>query len=137
MANQSGMTVNFDDFNKKFFKLTIRQIPADFVKAVGLVIGDIIADAIKIEPRAPHKTGHMWRSQEIELPKWTGKQLDSIFGFDTPYAAKLHEGMIGWNWTLPGSGPKFLEAKLARFKDKYMLKITEIVKSTGTIRDIK
>lgn len=135
MGNDSGMSINFDDFNKKFFKLTIKTIPNEFVKAVGRVLGDIINDAINIKPQAPHDTGHMWRSQKIELPKWVGKKLDAIFGFDTPYAAKMHEGMVGWNWTLPGSGPKFLEAKLLRFKDRYMLKITEIVKSTGTDKE--
>jgi hypothetical protein len=136
-TNKSDFKMDFDDFNKKFFKLTIKEIPDEFVESVKLEIPKIIEDAIKLEPRAPHKTGHLWRSQKIELPKWIGKKLDAIFGFDTPYAARLHEGMTDWNWTLAGSGPKFLEAKLLREKDKYYANITERVEKKGTIRDIK
>jgi hypothetical protein len=135
-TNKSDFKMDFEDFNKKFFKLAIKEFPNEFIEAMKLVIPMVIADAIKLEPRAPHKTGHLWRSQKIELPKWIGKILDGIFGFDTPYAARLHEGMTDWNWTLKGSGPKFLEAKLIREKEKYYAKIAKIVKSKGTVIDI-
>jgi hypothetical protein len=29
--------------------------------------------------------------------------------YDTPYALRLHEGSEGWNWTMSGTGPKYLE----------------------------
>ena len=111
-------------------------MPSMFEKSIKQEIGVIIADAIKEDPRAPHKTGHLWRSQKIELPGWITNLLDVEFGFDTPYAAKLHEGMVGWNWTLKGSGPKFLEAKLIKNGKKYYANVTVRVKNQGKGKDV-
>ena len=135
-TNKSDFKMDFENFDKTFFKLALKTIPDEFVESVKLQMPKIIADAINLEPRAPHKTGHLWRSQKIELPKWIGKKLDVIFGFDTAYAARLHEGMTDWNWTLKGSGPKFIEAKLIREKEKYYAEITERVRRKGRVKDI-
>jgi hypothetical protein len=54
-------------------------------------------------------------------------------GFNTPYAAYLHEGMrkdgshVVKNWSEQGSGAKFLETKLIMFRDRYGRIMVEVI----------
>jgi len=120
---KSGMEFDFSEFDKRFFRLTMKKVPDAYIEAMIAVLPEILKDAIKQEPRAPHKTGHLWRSQKIEIPKKIFKHIEATFGFNVPYAAATHEAPDNWNWTLKGSGPKYLEAKLIRNKDKYYFEI--------------
>ena len=124
-ANKSDLTMDFKEFDKGFFKLATKTVPDAFIDAIIEVLPMILKDAITEKPYAPHLTGHLWRRQKIELPKKIGKRIEAIFGFNTPYAAALHEAPDNWNWTLTGSGPKYLEIKLIRNKGKYMMEITK------------
>lgn len=60
---------------------------------------------------------------------WDGKSLGGVIGFNTPYAAYTHEGirLDGThkivNWTEPGSGPKFLQSKMASKKRDAIMEI--------------
>jgi len=120
---KSGMEFDSSEFDKRFFKLAMKKVPDAYIEAMIAVLPKILKDAIMEEPRAPHKTGHLWRSQKIELPKKIAKRIEATFGFNVPYAAATHEAPDNWNWTLTGSGPKYLEAKLIRNKEKYYLEI--------------
>lgn len=126
---KSGMEFDFSEFDKRFFKLTMKKVPDAYIEAMIAVLPKILKDAITEEPRAPHKTGHLWRRQKIELPKKIGKKIEAIFGFNVPYAAKVHEAPDNWKWTLEGSGSKFLEVKLIRNKEKYYFEIVEYVRA--------
>ena len=48
-------------------------------------------------------------------------------GFNTPYAAKMHEG-VDLNFQHSGTGAKFLEAKMAANKQDYMGIVADTVK---------
>ena len=112
--------MDFKDFNKGF-RLIIETTIPDLAQ-VGLFKAGalLIKDAITVEPKAPHLTGHLWRSQKIEK-LMEGKNIIGVqVGFDVPYAARLHEAPDNWNWTLDGSGPKFLESKMAGNPNKYI-----------------
>ena len=44
--------------------------------------------------------------------------IEAVVGFNTPYAARQHEG-VGFHFTEPGSGAKFLETPAAGNTKKY------------------
>ena len=112
--------MDFKDFNKGF-KLIIEKTVPDLAQAGLFKAGALlIRDAIMEEPKAPHLKGHLWRSQKIEKLEEGDKIIGVQVGFDVPYAARLHEAPNNWNWTLDGSGPKFLEAKMATNPNKYI-----------------
>jgi hypothetical protein len=115
-----SFTLNTKDFDMKFLNIAQTVIPGRLAKSMFKTGSIILRDAILEEPRAPHKTGHLWRSQVVE-PIIDFNSIGIIVGFNTPYAARLHEwtGSVG-NWTLAGSGPKYLETKLVLNKEKYI-----------------
>lgn len=132
-AKKIDMGMDFSDFDKKFFKFTMKTMPDAFFDAIIETLPYILKDAIEEKPYAPHKSGHLWRSQKVELPKKIGKAFEAVFGFNTPYAARLHEAPDNWSWTLKGSGPKYLEVKLIKNKNKYMLMITKRARAKARI----
>jgi len=112
------------DFDLKFDQLNNKELPEAIKNALLQTGALIIDDAINEEPRVPHKTGHLWRSQRIEIESKKGSH-SLLVGFNTEYAARLHEAPKAWNWTLEGSGPKYLESKLLKFNKKYISFIVE------------
>ena len=120
---KSGMTFDTKDFDIKFPRVINKEIPEESARLEYKVAGMVIRDAILEEPRAPHKTGNLWRSQKIESPKIERGEITIEHGFDAMYAAIVHEMPITTDWTMTGSGAKYLEAKLIKNKDKYMAEI--------------
>ena len=126
MADKTGFSMDFSDFDKKFAKIVKKAIPELAAKALFQVGGKVIADAIKKQPRAPQLTGNLWRSQLIMPPKIL-KDISIEVGFAAEYAARLHEAPSNWNWTLAGSGPKYLEAKLSQYHRNYMKFVADFI----------
>ncbi|MCX5657850.1 MAG: hypothetical protein NTZ48_06475, partial [Candidatus Omnitrophica bacterium] len=54
----------------------------------------------------------------------------AVVGFNTPYAAKLHEG-VDFKFSEPSSGPKYLESKLIANKEIYMEIVANTIKEGG------
>lgn len=131
MANKSGMTFDSKDFDIKFPRVVDKQIPEAGAKTAFKVAGMVIRDAILEKPRAPHKTGNLWRSQKIEPPRIEKGEVTILLGFDADYAAVVHEMPAATDWTMTDSGPKFLEAKLIRNKEKYMGEIAKGMQGPG------
>lgn len=104
-----------DDLDKMDKKTKVMGLPV--TKKVGAFI---IKDAITKKPMAPKKEGTMIRSQSIETAKDMAGLDSLLVGFDTAYAARLHEAPNNWDWSLTGSGPKFLEAKINQFGNEYI-----------------
>ena len=120
---KTGMTFDTKDFDIKFPRVINKEIPEESARMEYKVASVVIRDAILEKPRAPHKTGNLWRSQKIEPPRILAGEITIELGFDTEYATATHEMPSNVNWTMAGSGPKFLEAKLIRNKEKYMAEI--------------
>lgn len=120
---KTGMTFDTKDFDIKLPRVINKEIPEAAASTFPRVAGMVLRDAITEEPKAPHKTGHLWREQKIEQPKIERGEINIELGFDVEYAAATHEAPSNWNWTMAGSGPKFLEAKLIRNKEKYMAEL--------------
>ena len=131
MAEKTGMTFDTKDFDIKFPRVCNKEIPEAGARMEYKVAGMVIRDAILEEPRAPHKSGNLWRSQKIEQPKILKGEVTIELGFDAEYAAIVHEMPSNVNWTMKGSGPKFLETKLIKNKEKYMAEIARGMQGPG------
>lgn len=129
---KTGMTLNTKDFDIKFPRVCNKEIPQAAAQGSYFVAGMVIHDAILEEPRAPHKTGNLWRSQKIEEPQIRAGEVSIELGFDADYAAAVHEMPAPYkDPSMEGSGPKFLEAKLIKNKEKYVAKIATNIKRKG------
>jgi len=120
---KTGMTLDTRDFDIKFPDVCNNQIPEAAARSFYKVAAMVIGDAILEEPKAPHDTGNLWRSQLIEAPQIKMAEIGIELGFDAEYAAVVHEMPSNVNWKMAGSGPKFLEAKLIRNKEKYIAEL--------------
>ena len=131
-VNKSGMIFDTKDFDIKFAKVTGKDIPQAAANMAYKVAGMIIRDAILEDPRAPHKTGNLWRSQKIERPRIEHGEITIELGFDADYAAFVHEMPAYKDPSMTGSGPKFLESKLIKNKEKYMAEIARGMQGPGS-----
>lgn len=130
-TNKSKMTIDTKDFDIKFPRVVNKEIPQAAASMAFKVAGMVIRDSILEEPRAPHKTGNLWRSQKIEPPRIEHGEITIELGFDAEYAAAVHEMPTNVNWTMANSGPKFLEAKLIKNKEKYIAEIAKGMQGHG------
>ena len=137
MQNNSGFTLDSRDFLVKFKRVTGKVIPEATAQAFRGVAPLILADAITKEPKAPHDTGNLWRSQKVDSPQITKNEISILYGFNAGYAGYVHEMPSKTNWTMPGSGSKYLETKLLMYGKSYYEKIAAKIKATGKARDIK
>lgn len=129
MPKRTGFTLDTKVFDIKFPRIINKEIPEAAATTMYKVAGRVIRDAILEEPRAPHDTGNLWRSQTIEQPRIERGEITIELGFNTEYAAAVHELPAPYkDPTMAGSGPKFLESKLLRHKEDYMKMIADGIK---------
>ena len=102
------------------FDLADKKVRASAADGMFLEGAKIINYAITEKPYAPHLEGHLWRSQRVKKVEIKKDALTLYVGFNVPYAAKLHEAINVLNWTLTGSGPKYLSSKLSRHRNEHM-----------------
>ncbi len=122
---QPGFTLDSTEFLKNFKRITEEKIPKNVGEALEETWPFILADAIEEEPRVPHDTGNLVRSQKVGDYLITHDGIKCEGGFNAEYAGTVHEAPETWNWTEPGSGPKFLQTKLARNNRKYMKEVAD------------
>lgn len=140
---KTGMTFDTKDFDVKFKQVTEKRIPSATEKGLFQTGALIIRDAILETPQVPKSRGvtkggrrgqgpgHLRRSQKIERPKTVGKITSVEVGFNTDYAAAVHEMPKTTQWSTPGTGPKYLESKLIKNKDKYAKNVADNIKREG------
>lgn len=129
---KTGFFVNTTDFDQKFEKVIKNTIPSLAHKGLFNASNAAFTDTKNEQPYLPRDIGDLEGSWEVHKPS-NLQDLFVEFGFNIIYAARLHEdGKPGWNWTRPGSGPKYLESKLIRNKDRYM-KIVALTISNGQV----
>lgn len=118
MNNKSGFFVDIGSFQKELHETCDKEIPDLGEKALFQGGFKMIRFAIEEPPRTPHKWGPLWKSQLVKLAQRTIDFSTVLVGFTAEYAAAQHEAPSGWSYTLEGSGPKYLEAKLPRHMDE-------------------
>jgi len=119
MADKTGFSVDFSDFDKKFMKIVTTAIPSAGARGLKKSAAHLLRDAILERPTAPKKTGNLRRTQKVEEPVLR-PDISVEAGFTADYSAAVHEMPSSNNFTEPDSGPKYLESKLIRNKEKYM-----------------
>lgn len=149
MAAQT--TFDFSDFEKRFRKVALTRIPELLEKGLGRAMLVLLGDCVMQVPTVPIKEGWLRGSgsvfvqgklagisthgrpgraaKSLGMPIKAGELL-GVIGFNTPYAAKMHEG-IGLNFSEPSAGPKYLESKLHRNRASYMAEVADTVKEGG------
>lgn len=137
---KTGLTYDTKDFDVKFKNVTGKKIPSAAERGLFQTGALIIRDAIIETPQVPKSRGvtkggrrgqgpgHLRRSQKIERPKTVGGVTSVDVGFNTDYAAAVHEMPRTTHWSTPGTGPKFLESKLIKNKDKYAKNVADNIK---------
>jgi len=119
-----SMTVDFSDFEKGFAKIVEKASKEEAGKGLFKAGNELLRDAIRIEPIAPFDEGTLRASARTNKAEIKKGEVSVEAGFNIEYAARWHEltpeedSKIAW--TTPGSGRKYLESKMTRFKDKYM-----------------
>ena len=126
---KSGIKIDTQDFLKKFPEVTATIIPGWVEKGLYYAGSLLLRDAKMVQPFAPHKWGGLWNSETIKQAVSKAGAWSLECGYNIVYAAKLHESPVGLNWTLDGSGPKFLEIKMTMFRDRYMGGAAQVIKN--------
>jgi hypothetical protein len=147
------MSLVFDtsDFDKKFMNIIKRTIPELTEKGLGRATLQLLNDCVMEIPTVPLKEGWLRGSGSafvqnklIGMSSFGKKKFANadhadylgygnfigVVGFNAPYAARLHEG-VGFRFTEPSSGAKYLESKLHRNKDRYAEIIANTIKEGG------
>jgi len=144
-------TLDFSDFAKKSKILLDKILPEVAEKAMATAGMQLLNDAVMEVPTVPIKEGFLRGSGSvhvqnklvyvspygkpgkaattIDLPIKKG-QITATAAFNTSYCARLHES-IGFHFSEPSSGPKFLESKLIRNKERYFTIIANVIKKGG------
>lgn len=119
-----GMNVDFSDFEKGLTKLVNEVEPRETAKGLFKAGSQLIIDAINEKPYVPFDEGHLRGAGKVTKTEVTAGGAEVAAGFNKEYAARWHELTPAEdariNWTLPGSGRKYLETKMVQFKDDYM-----------------
>ncbi len=142
------MSFDTSDFDKKFKRITQRQIPDLAEKGMGRALLNLMNDCIMEVPTVPLKEGFLRGSASIFVNnKLVGvsqhgqaryatnvasmtiphNSMLGVVGFNAPYAARLHEG-VDFMFTEPSSGPKFLESKIQKNRKHYLETIANTIK---------
>jgi hypothetical protein len=119
-----GMTIDMSDFEKGFKKLVDQAAPEELAKGMFTAGNALLKDAIYEQPYAPFDEGHLRASARVDTAKITRDEVETSAGFNIVYAARWHELSPAEDarisWTLPGSGRKYLESKMARNAKRYL-----------------
>lgn len=119
-----SMTIDFMDFDRGFAKVAEKVSEKEAGKGLFKAGNQLLRDAEEEQPYAPYELGDLRGSGRTTKAEVKEGEVFVVAGFNIKYAARWHEltpeedGKI--SWTTPGSGRKYLESKMARYKDKYM-----------------
>lgn len=144
-----GMDFDTSDFDKKFEKVTSKEIPTLAERGLARAAMQHLNDCVMVSPTVPIKEGWLRGSGSIfvnnkfiaespfgkkgranrthaEAQKKT--EQVAVIGFNTPYATKLHESK-GYHFSEPSSGSQFMTKKLRQFKDIYASIIAGVLRN--------
>lgn len=90
-------------------------------KLVFKMLAKLKYDADNVVPKTPHRGGDLRGDYKIKVTGFA-KKLAGSLTFRMPYAWKWHEVPKAKriNWTDTGSGRKYVETKMRRFKSEYL-----------------
>jgi len=135
-VSKEDFMMDFSDFEAKFSKAVKETTPELVGEGLRKAGDQLVHDANEIPPKTPFRHGALSGSGKVEKPEVVGDTASVEISFgkgatgeDAPYAARWHEVEPGTvTWSKPGSGPKYLESKMVKFKEKYMAIVAEVIK---------
>jgi len=126
-----SMTVDFSDFEKGFAKV-VKKCPEEGARGLFKAGNQLLIDAKEEPPYCPYDDGILRRSGQVNKAEVKRNEVSVVVGFNKEYAARWHELTPAEdskiNWSLPGSGRKYLESKMVKFKDQYMEIVADYIK---------
>lgn len=135
MSNKSGFFLDSSDFMRKFEDITQNAVPKLAGKGLFDAGNKLIKDAIVFPPQAPFLKGDLRGSKIVEKAKKDRNDISVKVGFNIKYAKRQHEaepGEFKYTKTVAKQpGPKFLESKMVKYKDKYIYIVSETIKAGG------
>jgi hypothetical protein len=87
-------------------------------RCAGQVAEQVINDAIHKRPTVPIDTGTLRGSGTFEIPPHGLRSVKLIAGFNTAYAAHVHQ--VPMNFREPSAGNYYLSDKLRRYRQSYI-----------------
>lgn len=123
-----GMTVDFSEFERSFYRLVKDAVPEEAGKALFIAANELLKDARDLPPQAPKDIGDLWGSARTNKAAVATDSIEVLTGFNIEYAARWHElspaedSRINWTRDKGSSQPgrKYLEIKMSMLRRKYM-----------------
>jgi len=133
MRNEGAFNVDFSDFEKGFRKIVEDKVPKEAKKGIFDAMAQLLEDAKDKVPRAPWRDGDLWGSTTDTINVRVSRaEIQATGGFNISYAARWHELSPSEDsrisWTMPGSGRKYLESKMMKYKQDYMEIVAESIR---------
>ena len=94
----------------------IAQIPIRKGISTKKIAQQLLLYALTIPPMAPRTTGKLRRSGRVEAVPEGHAVFYGGPGYEVDYAEYVHDDLRPRNYTLPGSGPKFVETHVLRME---------------------
>ena len=128
--------MDFTKFEKTFKDLAQVQMLKKAKDGEFEAANEVLRDSIDLPPQAPKEFGDLWGSRKVEAVKESGGEISIQFGFNIFYAMKQHEVAPGTyrytkNKGAETPGPKFMQSKMAQYKDKYIGIVADTIKRKG------
>ena len=151
--NKSGYSLDFNEFNKDFFKLVEKTIPGAGETGLFKGMAAMLRDADDEAPQTPKDKGDLRASKEIEVhtpgmraegiktvkkaeATLFSKEISVTGGFNKDYAKKVHEAEPGTikfqvkHANIQNPGSKFLESKMIKNRERYMKIAAKSIENT-------
>ena len=137
MTRETGFYLDSSEFDKKFGQLVKNKFPGDASKGLDAAMNEVLRDSIELPPQAPKDIGDLWGSVAGTVKvivKYA--MLYVIGGFNIKYAHRHHEAEPGtFEYTVTKGarqpGPKFMQSKMALYRNKYMQIVADVIKRKG------
>lgn len=117
--------IKWDEASRRRFEQRLArlqgQYPTATQRAAAQVATQVLNDCMTEPPTVPKDTGTLRASGTWEVfggASW--REVKLTVGFNTTYAARVHEMPESTQWTTSGSGPKFLEDKIFGHGEEYV-----------------
>ena len=137
MSKETGLNLDWSEFDKKFYDLVEKAIPGDAQKGLRKAMNEILSDSIELPPQAPKEIGDLWGSTAGTVKVETKyKKLSVRGGFNIAYAHRHHEAEPGaFKYTRDKGasqpGPKFMISKMIGLGRKYMEIVADVIRKRG------
>lgn len=133
----TGYYLDFSRFGADIQKLLGEDFPNWLGEGLFEAMNELLSDSKTKPPQAPRDMGdlHAATAGTVKVKK-TRKEITATGGFNIKYAHRHHEVEPGtYKYTkdkgVKQPGPKFMESKMAQYKDKYIGIVADSVRNKG------